>query len=265
MFPCKLDRPLAVFDIESTGTSPRADRIVEISIVKIMPDNSRETSTQRINPQRHIPEETTRIHGISDSDVADCPSFKEIAHELYQNINDSDLCGYNLIRFDVPMLIEEFLRSDINFDIDKRRIIDVQRIFHRREPRTLSAALSFYCDKEHINAHGAEADVIATIDVLEGQFKHYGDLPSDMDELNEYCNPRDPSWADRTGRLKWTEKGIALNFGKMKGKLLQTIIDNDQSFIKWMLRSDFPRDVKQIIEDGKQGKWPSRPPVPKKQ
>ncbi|MCK5851074.1 MAG: 3'-5' exonuclease [Kiritimatiellae bacterium] len=259
MLPCKLDRPLAVFDLEATGISPRADKIVEISIVKIMPDGTKQVSTKRINPQIHIPEETTRIHGISDEDVADCPSFKEVAPELYETLNDSDLCGYNLIRYDIPMLIEEFLRSDIKFDIDKRRVIDVQRIFHRREPRDLTAALAFYCDEMHLNAHGAEADVMATISVLEGQFKRYGDLPTDLDKLNEYCNPRDPSWADRTGRLKWTKKGIALNFGKMKGTLLQDLINNDRSFIKWMMRSDFPRDVKQIIEDGKQGKWPQRP------
>ena len=259
MLPFKLERPLAVFDLEATGTSPRADRIVEISIVRIMPDHSRKSYNRRINPRIPIPEEATAIHGITNEDVAECPVFPDVAQEIYGLLEECDLCGYNVLRFDIPMLVEEFLRAEIEFDIENRRIIDAQRIYHRREPRDLTAALSFYCGEMHLDAHGAEADVLATIRVLEGQFMKYKDLPEDMDELHEYCNPRDPTWVDRTGRLKWRNSQIVLNFGRMKGKPLKDIIENDSGFIKWMLRSDFPRDTKQIIHDATQGKWPQPP------
>ena len=257
MFKWKLERPLAVFDIEATGISPRADRIVELAIVKLMPDQSRETLSLRINPGIPIPQEVIDIHGITDDDVVDCPSFTELAPRISEILKDCDLGGYNVLRFDIPMLIEEFARAGHAFQVETRRVIDAQRIYHRREPRDLSAALAFFCGEMHLNAHGAEADVDATIRVLEGQFARYKDLPQDIDELDDYCNPRNPAWVDKTGKLKWHNKQVVLNFGRKKGESLQDLVKNDPGFINWMLRSDFPRDTREIIEDMIAGKLPS--------
>ena len=255
----KLDRPLAFFDIESTGTSPGADRIVELAVVRLMPDGSRESRTWRLNPGIPIPAEVTAIHGITDADVADCPSFADAADDILKAFDDADLSGYNVLRFDIPMLTEEFFRAGIRFEWEHRRIIDVQRIYHRKEPRDLTAALAFYCNEMHLDAHGAVADVDATIRVLEAQCGRYTDLPSDMDGLDAYCNPRQPGWVDRTGRLKWQNGEVVLNFGKRKGTPLRQIVEGDTNFVNWMLRSDFPRDVKEILMDAMQGKWPVPP------
>jgi DNA polymerase-3 subunit epsilon len=259
MSELKLDRPLAFFDIEATGISPRADRIIDLAIVTLNPDGTRDTHTFRVNPEMPIPEESTKIHGITDQDVENSPTFKEVAPEINSVLEGCDLGGYNIVRFDIPMLAEEFIRCGIKFDVDSRRLIDAQRIFHRREPRDLTAALSFYCGELHMGAHGAEADVLATIQVLEGQFAKYQDLPGEMDSLHDYCNPRDPSWVDRQGRLKWSGGKVALNFGKKKGQLLRRIVEEDPGFIKWMLRSDFPADTRQIVQDAMQGIWPEPP------
>jgi DNA polymerase-3 subunit epsilon len=258
-FRLKLDRPLAVFDIEATGTAVRADRIVELSIVRLMPNGDRDTRNYRVNPQMPIPPEATRIHGISDADVARCPTFTQIAPEVSGFLDGCDLAGFNVWRFDIPMLAEEFQRAGIPFDVDSRRILDAQRIFHRREPRDLTAALAFYCNEMHLGAHGAEADVLATLRVIEAQFDHYADLPRDMNALHEYCNPRDASWVDRTGKLRWTDGHVVLNFGKKKGTRLQDLIREDPGFVKWMLRSDFPQDLKTILESALAGKWPTPP------
>jgi DNA polymerase III subunit epsilon len=258
MLNIKLDRPIAFFDIEATGISPRADRIVELCIIKLMPDKTKSTHTFRINPQIPIPSETTDIHGISDADVADCPTFPELAKEIADVLEGCDLGGFNIGRFDIPMLSEEFIRADVPFGVEGRRILDAQRIFHQKEPRDLSAALSFYCGELHLDAHGAEPDVIATIKVFQGQLDRYPDLPHDMDALDEFCNPRNPTWVDRTGRLRWTNGEVALNFGRKKGELLKDLVANDPGFIKWMLRSDFPADTREIVENGIQGIWPTK-------
>jgi len=258
-FQWELDRPLAVLDIESTGTSPRADRIVELAIVTLMPDLSRPNRTFRINPQIPIPPEATAIHGIRDQDVASCPTFPEVAPQVKTALEGCDLAGYNIVRYDLLLLAEEFLRADMRFDVGGRRIVDAQRIFHRREPRDLTAALAYYCGEMHLGAHGAEADVRATIRVLEGQFQRYADLPRNMDELDAYCNPRDPNWVDRTGRLRWSNGQVALNFGKKKGETLRGLIENDPGFIHWLLRSDFPIDFRDIVENAQHGKWPVAP------
>jgi len=254
----KLNRPLAFFDIESTGTSPRADRIVEICIVKLMPDGTRTTHTYRINPQMPIPEEVVEIHGISDADVADCPTFQDVADEIAQLLDNCDLAGYNVARFDIPMLTEEFIRANRPLDLETHCVVDVQRIFHRKEPRDLAAALAFYTGEPHLNAHGAEADVLATIRVLEGQFDRYDDLPETVEEMQEYCNPRNPYWVDRTGKLKWSGAEVVLNFGRKKGTTLKSLVESDPNFIKWMLRSDFPSDVREIIENAQKGIWPTK-------
>jgi len=256
MFKWKLDRPLAVLDIEATGATPRADRIVELAIVRIHPDNHRDSKVYRVNPGGPIPPEATRIHGISDADVASCPLFGAIAREVLALLDGCDIAGYNVERYDIAMLQEEFLRAGLRFELEGRRVVDAQRIFHKRVPRDLSAALAYYCNEMHVDAHGAEGDVQATIRVLEAQFDRYPDLPRDLDALHDYCNPRDPSWVDRTGKLKWADGIVVLNFGKKKGFPLRDLVRDDPGFAKWMLRSDFPRDTKDILESALAGRWP---------
>ena len=186
----KLDRPLVVFDIESTGINPLTDRIVEIAFIKLLPGGAREQNCFRINPGIPIPAEVTALHGISDADVKDCPPFRDLAGKIYTLLDGCDLAGYNLIRYDIPMLVEEFKRASINFTAIGGRVLDAQRIFHKREPRDLVAALMFYCGDKHVGAHGALEDTDATLRVIEGQLEHYPDLPRDMAALDEYCNPR---------------------------------------------------------------------------
>lgn len=260
----KLDRPIAFFDIEATGKNVRADRIVELAVTKILPDGKRETSVIRLNPGIPIPKEASDIHGIKDEDVANCPKFIEKAREIEHLFEGCDLAGYNILRFDIPMLEEEFQRAKMNVDFSDRRVLDAQKIFHKREPRDLSAALAFYCNEMHLNAHGAEADVVATIRVVEGQFAKYKDLPADMTAMDEYCNLKEPDWVDKDGRLKWDNGEVVLNFGKRKGDKLRDIIQNETSFVKWILNSDFPRDTKRIIRDAVDGKWPTPPAVTEK-
>lgn len=260
--PLKLTRPLAVFDIESTGASPRGDRIIDLAITLIFPDGRRESHTFRVNPEMPIPEDSSRIHGIHDADVAGCPTFRDIAPRLSELLADCDLAGYNMVRFDLVMLTEEFQRAGITFNVEGRRLIDAQRVFHRREPRDLSAALAFYCGEMHLGAHGAEADVLATIRVLEGQYERYPDLPDDVDALHEYCNPKRPGWVDQSGRLRWEGSEVVLNFGRKKGVPLRGVIRSEPDFIKWMLKSDFPADTRRIVEDATKGIWPVKPAQP---
>ncbi|NQU39186.1 MAG: 3'-5' exonuclease [Lentisphaerae bacterium] len=254
-----LERPIAFFDLETTGINPRSDRIVEISIIKVLPSGEHETLTERINPTVPIPPETTAIHGISDSDVADCSTFNERAQAVHDFMAECDLSGYNLSRFDIPLLTEELLRAGITFELEGRRVIDVQTIFHKREPRDLSAALRFYCSEMAFeDAHSAEGDVLATIRVLEGQLNRYSDLPRDVAALDAFCNRSQPDWVDRAGRLKWANNEVVLNFGQKKGTSLRYLIENEPSFIKWMLRSDFPRDVLELVQRAIEGEWPTR-------
>lgn len=262
-FP-KLERPLVTFDIEATGTNTQIDRIIDICFISIHPDGNRTLNNFRVNPGMLIPVESSLIHGIYDKDIVDCPLFKDVAGDILACLDNVDLCGYNLLRFDIPMLENEMTRAGLDWDSDKSKVIDVQRIFHKREPRDLSAALSFYCNELHLDAHGAQPDVEATIRVLEGQFEKYTDLPSTVAELDVYCNPRDPQWVDKTGRLKWVNGQVVLNFGKKRGVALETILKSDTSFAKWMLRSDFPKDVKAILTDAMNGIWPSPPVLPEK-
>ena len=255
----KLERPLVTFDIEATGVSTQVDRIIDICLITQHPDGSRTTKNFRVNPGMLIPVESSEIHGIYDADVADCPLFEDVASDILDCVVDVDLCGYNLLRFDIPMLDTEFTRAGLTWDASACKVVDVQRIFHRREPRDLSAALNFYCNELHLDAHGAQPDVEATIRVLEGQFEKYQDLPTTVAELDAYCSPRDPKWVDKTGRLKWAGGKVVLNFGKKRGVALETVLKNDASFANWMLRSDFPKDVKAILTDAMEGNWPTPP------
>lgn len=256
-----LTRPLAFLDIEATGVSPRGDRIVELAIIKLLPDGTRVARTWRINPEMPIPEESTRIHGITDEDVANAPTFSDLAPQIFEILEQCDIGGYNVARFDIPMLEEEFKRAGLKLDTDHRNVVDVQRIFHRKEPRDLEAAVRFFCNKDHEDAHGAEADTAATIDVFEAQLERYPDIPGTVEELDHFCNPRDPSWVDKIGRLKWSRGEVVLNFGRKKGTSLKEIVASDPGFIKWILRSDFPSDVKEVVENALNGTWPE-PPQP---
>ncbi len=260
MFPLKLKRPLAVFDIESTGVNPRQDRIIELAIIKILPDGEREKHIFRINPEINIPAATTAIHGITDADVANEQPFRKLAAAIFEILKDCDLAGFGAAKFDIPMLTEEFDRAGIKFDDTGRYILDAQRIFHRKEPRDLTAALSYYCGQSHTGAHGAEADTLATIAVLEAQIEKYSDLPKTIEELHEYCNPpKDPAWADRTGKLKWVQGEIVINFGSQNiGRKLRDLATNNPKYLKWILSSDFPGDTKEIVSNALDGKYPQQ-------
>jgi len=195
--PFKIDRDIVFFDLESTGKNPFTDRIVEISVAKIKVDGSIEVKTRRINPQIPIPPSATAIHGISDNDVKDCPTFKAISTSLFKYLDGCDIGGYNAVKYDIPLLSEEFKRSGINsFSLDGRRIIDPQIIFHKMEPRDLSAALKFYCGKELNDAHSAEADIIATVEVFLGQLKRYQETFKTLDDVSKFCSYRDENWID---------------------------------------------------------------------
>ena len=257
----RLDRPLVVFDLEATGLNKRADRIVAIALVRYEPSGRIEQADYLINPGIPIPEETTAIHGITDADVAAAPSFAEMAEALAAHFAGADLAGYNILGYDIPLLTEEFARANRPFSVDGRRILDAQRIFFRNEPRDLSAALRYYCGDSHDNSHDALGDVLATIRVLDGQFRKYPELPDAMEALNEYCDPRDPAWVDRAGRLKWARGEVVFIFGKFQGPSLRSTVADDPNFITWLLRSDFPDDTKQIVRDAVNGKYPAPPPA----
>ena len=257
----KLDRPLAVFDIEATGLSPRADRIVELSVIRIEPNGRESTCTWLLNPCVPIPLEATAIHGITDEDVRDCPTFLDVVDEVDAFLADCDLAGYNLIHFDIPILEEEFLRCGRDLRTPSRRILDAQRIYHMKEPRDLTAALKFFCGRDlGEDAHGAEADARATLDVIEGQFRKYDDLPTTMAALDETFNPKDPTFVDRAGRLAWRDGEAVVNFGKKKGAKLRELAANKEgvTFLKWMIKSDFPLDTRQICENALRGVFPEQ-------
>ena len=254
-----LNRPIACFDIEATGINPHSDRMVELAIVRMHPDGSQDSHRFVINPGIPIPIEASNIHGFKDDYVRDCPPFTDIASDVNAILENCDLSGFNLLRYDIPMLVAEMARADIRFELKNRKVVDAQRIFHQQEPRDLTAAIAYYCNEMHLGAHGAMADVTATMRVIESQLKRYSNLPRDVPSLDLYCNPRDPSWVDRSGRLKWINKTVAINFGKKKGVALETLIKDDPGFIKWMLKSDFPPDVKEIVAQGQRGEWPEPP------
>jgi len=250
-----------LIDIESTGTNPRQDRIIDLAIVKLMPDGSRPTRVFRCNPGIPISAEAEAIHHIANADIAQAPAFAEIAGQIFELLKDCDLGGFGIVRFDVPMLTEEFARAGLAFPPDDCRLVDAQRIFHKKEPRDLTAALAFYCGEKHAGAHGAEADTLATLKVLEAQLEKYSDLPQTMEGLDAYCNiARDPAWADKSGKLKWVNGELVINFGvKYTGRKLRDLAQNDAKFLKWILKSDFPGDTKKIVADALEGKCPEKP------
>lgn len=262
-FPIQLKRPLVIFDIESTGLSPRADRIIELAALRLNPDGTRDDQEWMLNPMMPIPVDSTAVHGITDEDVADCPTFADVALEILTFFEGCDLGGFAAGYFDVQILQEEFLRCGIKtFAPESRAMLDAQKIYHKREPRDLTAALKFYCGQNlGENAHSAFADAEATLEVLIGQFERYEDLPRDIDELDAMFNPRDPLNVDRSGRWRWVDGEVTLNFGKKKGTKLRELAADPKdghAFLKWMLKGDFPVDTRAIAEQALRGFVPTR-------
>jgi DNA polymerase-3 subunit epsilon len=235
-------------DLETTGINVSSDRIVEISVLKINPNGKEEWMTSRVNPEMPIPPKSTAIHGITDKDVADAPTFKEIAKNLAVFLEGSDLAGFNAIKFDIPVLAEEFLRVNIDFNFRKRKYVDPQVIFHKKEQRTLSAAYLFYCNRELENAHSSKADTEATFEVLKAQLDRYNDLENDIEKLADYSSFN--NIADFAGRIIFDENGIEIfNFGKHKGKPVETVFRDEPSYYSWMMNGDFPLYTKKILTE----------------
>lgn len=241
-----IKNPLVFIDLETTGIDVVNDRIVEISALKIMPNGKQELKTRRVNPTIPIPAEATAVHGISNDDVKDEPTFKEMAKSLAQFLEGCDLAGFNSNKFDFPLLAEEFLRADVDFDFRKRKFIDVQTIFHKMEKRTLEAAYKFYCEKELEGAHSAEADTLATFEVLKAQLDRYPDLQNDIDFLAEFSTHKQN--ADFAGRIIYDESGVEVfNFGKHKGKPVEDVFTKEPSYYAWMMNGDFPLYTKKVL------------------
>ncbi|HPM19599.1 MAG TPA: 3'-5' exonuclease [Bacteroidales bacterium] len=244
----KLKRPLVFIDLETTGINVSADRIVEISALKVNPNGIEQWMTTLVNPGIPIPPKVTAIHGISDSDVAEAPSFREIAKTLTSFLEGCDLAGFNAMKFDIPVLAEEFLRANVDFNFRKRKYIDVQVIFHKKEQRTLEAAFRFYCKRELENAHSAKADTAATYEVLKAQLDTYTDLENDVDKLAEFSSFNNN--VDFAGRIILDENGIeTFNFGKHKGRRVDEVFREEPSYYSWMMNGDFPLYTKKILTE----------------
>lgn len=244
-----LKKALCVFDIESTGLDVSQDRIVEISILKVTPSGEESSLTLRLNPEIKISAESTSIHGITDEDVANEPTFKDSAEKIALYIGDADLAGYNSNKFDIPMLVEEFLRAEYDFDMANRNCIDVQNIFHKMEQRTLVAAYKFYCDRELVDAHSAFADVEATYEVLKAQIVRYKELENDVKFLAEFSENNKFKTADFAGRLAYNDNDeIMYNFGKHKGKTIAEVDKTESGYYGWMMQSNFPLYTKQVLK-----------------
>lgn len=243
-----LTRPIAFIDLETTGVTLSTDRIVELAIVKIMPDGSRVTKRRLINPQMPIPQVTSDIHGITDDMVKDAPTFKQISNEVKQFLENCDLGGYNSNRFDIPLLMEEFLRAEIDVDLSNRRMIDVQHIFYTMQPRTLSAAYEFFCNKSLVDAHSAEADINATIEVLEAQLNKYDKLGSTVDSVLACIG--EEKIIDYARRFSYNDKGQEVfNFGKYKSMTTDFVFSKDPHYYDWMMRGDFAMHTKKKVTE----------------
>jgi len=243
-----LKRSLAFIDLETTGVNVSTDRIVELSVLKISPNGKEEWMSTRVNPEMPIPPKTTAIHGIKDEDVVNSPVFKEVAKNLALFLEGCDLAGYNAIKFDIPVLAEEFLRVNIDFDFTKRRYIDVQVIFHKKEQRTLTAAYQFYCKKDLEGAHGSKADTAATFEVLKSQLDRYKDLENDVEKLADFSSFN--TNVDFAGRIILDENGVEVfNFGKHKGKPVEKVFNEEPAYYSWMMNGDFPLYTKKVLTE----------------
>ena len=242
----KLNRPICFFDLETTGIEVAKDRIVEISIFKVFPNGTTESKTWLVNPTIPIPPQTTAVHGITDEKVANEPTFKELAPQVHNMIKDSDLGGYNSDRFDIPLLAEELLRAEVDFDMKNRVSVDVQTIFHKKEERTLSAALKFYCGTNLENAHSAEADTMATYEILKAQLDRYDDLDNDIKWLSEYTTRKKS--VDFAGFIALNKEGKEIfTFGKNKGQLVEDVLEKEPGYYGWIQGADFPLYTKKVL------------------
>ena len=244
----KLKKPICFFDLETTGVNVSKDRIVEISILKVFPNGNKESFTWRVNPEMKIPAVTTAIHGISDEMVLNEPTFKELAPKVSELIKNSDLGGFNSNRFDIPLLAEELLRAEIDFDLKINKAVDVQTIFHKMEKRTLEAAYKFYCNKDLTNAHSAEADTMATYEVLKAQLDKYDGLENDMDYLSKFSSHQ--NFADFAGFIGYNKEGQEIiTFGKHKGKVIEVLFKTEPGYFSWIQNADFPNYTKKVLRD----------------
>lgn len=241
-----LKNPIVFFDLETTGVNITSDRIVEISYLKIFPNGNEVSRTMRINPEMHIPEQASEVHGIYDDDVKDCPTFKQVAKDVAHDFEGADIAGFNSNRFDVPLLAEEFLRAGVDLDMTRRKFIDVQVIFHKMEQRTLSAAVKFYCGKELEGAHSADADTRATYEVLQAQLDRYDELQNDIAWLSEFSSHTRN--VDFAGRIIYDDKGVEVfNFGKYKGIPVVEVLRRDPGYYSWIMQGDFSLNTKQVL------------------
>jgi DNA polymerase-3 subunit epsilon len=248
-----LKRPLAVFDLETTGTDPLRDKIVEIAVIRVDVSGERCATTRRINPGRPIPEEATAVHGIGDADVATAPLFRDVARELLEFLGDADLAGYNVRRFDVPLLDREFRECGLDLALAERRIVDVMTIYHKKEPRDLTAAVRFFLGRDHGGAHGAKADAEASLDVLHAQLARYPELPRSVEALDAFCNPVPPGAVDRSGKFVLREGEVVFAFGKQKGRSLREVARAQRDYLEWILKQDFPEDARSLVEKALRG------------
>ena len=245
--PLKLARPIVFIDLETTGINLATDRVIEIAIVKISPDKEKQVKHKIINPQIPIPKSASDIHGITDEHVKDKPTFKEVANELKQFIDNADLSGYNSNRFDIPLLMEEFLRAGISLDMTNRRLLDVQQIFHMMEKRTLGAAYKFYCEKELIDAHSAEADATATWEILEAQLTRYNHLGDTLETILQFTG--EEKYVDFARRFVMSNDVEVFNFGKHKGRPVCDVLKAEPQYYDWMMKGDFPLHTKQKLTE----------------
>ena len=262
------DRPIIFFDLETTGVNLLTDRIVELSVLKVFPDGTREVRSRRLNPEMHIPEEASAVHGIYDADVANEPVFRRISKNLYIFFEGCDLGGYNILKFDIPMLTREFARAGLTFTTSGRRIVDAYNIFCRMEPRNLSAAYKFFCGKKMDNAHSAEADTLASFEIFEAEIRKYSQdtpdqLPEDvesfpgtLDELHRFCLQNQMLAIDPEGRFRWKGDEAVVAFGRNAGTPLRKLAVDNPDFLRWIIRSDFSAEVKKIASDALKGEFP---------
>lgn len=255
-----LRRPLVLLDLETTGVNLGSDRIIEIALVKVRPDGWREVLTRRVNPGMPIPIESTRVHRITDADVTDAPSFALIAPEVLAFIGDADLAGFNIGRFDLPLLRRELAGAGHALDMTGRAVVDAQVIYHRREPRDLAAAYRFYCGSVLCDPHTARVDAEACLEVLDAQLEVYPDLPRTPADLSEYLQPRENPPVDPDGRFVWEGGEVVFAFGPdgVRGRSLRYVAEKDTGFLRWVLRKDFDPAVKAIVQDALEGKFPDR-------
>ncbi len=254
-----LERPLIFLDIEATGTDTVRDRIVEIALIKIYPDKHREEKIYRVNPGVKISAEVIAIHGITNENVANAPAYKDVALSLLEFMEGSDFAGFGIARFDIPILIEEFKRSSLPFPKGEPAILDGLTIFHRKEPRDLTAAYQFYCQKALVGAHGARADALASEEVLFAQLARYPELPQDVAGLHEFCHKQDGRYVDSRGKFLWKDGEAAMNFGKYKGELLRKVVKDQRDYLDWVIHEGkFPQEVVDICWKALHGEFPTK-------